>query len=294
MNATQQTLEKSVEIQGVGLFLGAPVALRCLPAEPNAGIRFVRVDLSGRPFVPALADFVQASDRCTTLKNGEAEVFMVEHLLAAAAGLGIDNMIVETDAAEMPIGDGSALTYTEAFLDAGLRPQDAERRWMAPESPLTFAEGDVTIAAAPRAEGLLATYVLDFGRQFVKTQAATFEIDRETFLREIAPARTFVLRPEVDAFIQKGLGKGATVENTVVLEMNGDVSVDLRFADECVRHKLLDMIGDLSLAGAPLRGRVLGFKSGHAANIRLARAIRESCLTRCAPAEARTASAGQR
>ena len=279
MSANQQTLETAVEIQGVGLFLGAPVGLRCLPAEPNAGIRFGRVDLPGRPSVPALADFVQTSERCTTLKNGEAEVFMVEHLLASAAGLGIDNMIVEADAAEMPIGDGSALTYAKAFLDAGIRPQDSDKRWMAPDSPLAFAEGDVAIMAAPLPEGLLATYVLDFGQQFVKTQAATFSIDRETFLREIAPARTFVLRPEVDAFIQKGLGKGATVENTIVLELNGDVSVDLRFADECVRHKLLDLLGDLYLAGAPLRGRVLGFKSGHAANIRLARAIRKSCST---------------
>jgi len=280
VSARQQTLEKAVEIEGVGLFFGAPVSLRCLPAEPNAGIRFVRVDLSGRPSVPALADCVPAPKRYTTLKNGEAEVFMVEHLLASAAGLGIDNMIVEADAPEMPIGDGSALTYAQAFLKAGIRPQDAEKRWMAPDSPVSVTESDVAIMAAPLPEGLLATYVLDFGQQFVKSQAATFALDRETFLREIAPARTFVLRPEVDAFIQKGLGKGATTENTIVLELNGDISVDLRFPDECVRHKLLDMLGDLYLVGAPLRGRVLGFKSGHATNIRLVRAIRDVCQTR--------------
>ena len=274
MSERQATIAEPVDMEGIGLFFGQCVSIRCLPARPDAGIRFVRIDLPGRPEVPATTDYVAGPQRWTALKNGEAEVCMIEHLMASAAGLGIDNMTIETDAAEMPVGDGSAKPYVEALLKAGVKEQDAPAARFCPDRPVIATEGDVLIVAAPSENGLLVTYVLDYGRQFIKNQIATFRIDRETFIRDIAPARTYVLRPEVDAFIQKGLGKGATVENTIVLELNGEYSVDLRFPDEFVRHKVLDLLGDLYLAGARLQARVLGFKSGHATNVRVARAMR--------------------
>jgi len=266
-----------VEIEGVGLFFGRSVRLRCLPAEPDTGAVFVRTDLPGRPRISASVQNVPGPRRWTALRSGEAEVHVVEHLLSALAGLGIDNLVIEANAAEMPAGDGSAKTYTDAFLHAGIKELDAPARRFKLSQPLAITDKEIALAAAPQDEGLTLTYVLDYGPHFLRTQALTLSIDSDSYTREIAPARTYVLRPEVDAFMKQGLGKGATPENTIVLEQNGEASGTLRFPDEYVRHKMLDLIGDLYLAGAPLSARVIGYKSGHAANIRLARAIREAC-----------------
>jgi len=275
----QRTLAKPVDIDGIGLFFGRPVSLRCLPAEANTGIVFVRTDLHGRPSVPATIEYLLGPQRWTAIRNGEAEVFMIEHLLAAAVGLGIDNMTVETDAAEMPIGDCSATAYVEPFLAAGAKELDEPQRTLHLPHPLSVSESDIALMAAPQENALTVTYTLDYGQHFLRTETGTFTIDQETFVRDIAPARTYVLRPEVDAFLKQGLGKGASPENTIVLEDNGDTSIDLRFPDECVRHKILDLIGDLFLAGGRLAARILAYKSGHGTNVQLARKIRETCLT---------------
>ena len=273
----QCTLARAVEISGVGLFLGRPVRLRCVPASVNSGILFVRTDLPGRPSVPATIDYVPGPQRWTGLRNGKAEVRMVEHLMAALCGLGIDNLVIDANAAEMPAGDGSAQTFTTPFIEAGLKELDAPRKRLQLNAPLAVVDGEVTLTAVPQSEGLTATYVLDYGEHFLRCQCLTMTITRETFAQQLAPARTYVLRPEVDAFIKMGLGKGATPENTIVLEENGEMSAEPRFRDECVRHKILDMIGDLYLAGAPVAARCVGYKSGHTANVRLAKAIADAC-----------------
>jgi len=274
VNEAQGTLARPVEIGGVGLFFGAPVRVRCLPAEANTGVVFVRTDLDGRPAVRASIENVPGPERWTALRRGDAEVRMVEHLLAAAYGLGIDNMLVEVNAAEMPAGDGSARTYVEPFLRAGLRSLDAPRNRVALPRPVMVTHDDVALVAAPQEEGLTVTYILDYGRRFLGAQCLTLSVTRDSFIHEIAGARTFVLRPEVDAFIRQGMGKGATPDNTLVVEENGSISADLRFPDECVRHKILDLLGDLFLVGAAFPARVVGYKSGHSANVRLARAVR--------------------
>jgi len=271
----QHTLAQEAIVEGVGLFLGLPARVRLMPAEPNTGVVFVRADLPGAPRVEARAANVPPAQRWTALQKGGAEIQMVEHVLSALAGLGVDNVVIECNAAEMPCGDGSAQTWVAPILKAGLREQNVPRRRLRVERPVVITDKDVALTAAPLPEGLLITYVLDYGRMFVKSQTHTVLLDRETFIREIAPARTYVLRPEVDAFIKMGMGRGATPENTVVLEPDGSCSVPLRFPDECARHKVLDMIGDLSLAGAPLCGRFVGYKSGHGTNVRLARALAE-------------------
>ena len=277
MSDRQRTLATPVEIDGVGLFFGQPVSLRCLPAEANTGIVFVRTDLRGRPAVSATIDNLLGPQRWTALKNGEAEVCMVEHLLAAAAGLGIDNMTVETDTSEMPVGDCSALTYVEPFLSAGIKELGAPAPSLHLPGPLAVTDGDIALMVTPQEDGLTVTYTLDYGRHFLGIQTSTLVINRDTFVRDIAPARTYVLRPEVDGFLKQGLGKGASPENTIVLEENGDTSVDLRFPDECVRHKILDLMGDLFLAGGRLTARVMAYKSGHSTNVRLAQVIRDAC-----------------
>ena len=276
MNERQCTLAKTVDIEGVGLFFGQPVHLRCLPAEANAGVVFVRTDLPGAPRIPAKLENVPGPNRWTGLRKDEAEVSMIEHLLAALYGLGIQNLIVETNATEMPIGDGSAQTYVQPFLEAGIKELDASWPRLDLPHPIAVTDREVIIAAVPQGNGLSITYVLDYGGSFLGTQVLTLNINRDTFIREIAPARTYVLRPEVDAFIQQNLGKGATPENTIVLEENGTTSEPLRFPDECIRHKILDLIGDLYLAGGRIAGRIIGYKSGHTINIRLAAAIREA------------------
>lgn len=276
MSEKQHTLAQPVEVSGVGLFLGKAVRVRLLPAPPGAGVLFARTDLPGAPRVEAVAANVPPAQRWTALKKGDAEVQMIEHVLSALAGLGIDNVLIETDSAEMPCGDGSAQSWVAPLLKAGLQEQDAPRRRIVIDRPCVVTDKDIALTAAPLPEGLLVTYVLDYGQMFVKSQVHTLLITRDSYIREIAPARTYVLRPEVDAFIKMGLGRGATPENTVVLEQDGRCSVPLRFPDECARHKVLDMIGDLYLAGAPLSGRLVGYKSGHGVNVRLARALAES------------------
>lgn len=273
MREKQCTLADAVEIEGVGLFFGQPVALRCLPAEADTGLVFVRTDLPGQPRIAARIDNVPGPQRWTALRSGDAEVRMVEHLLSALGGLGIDNLVIETNAAEMPAGDGSAKTYTDLFLRAGIKTLDAPARRFRLTEPVTVTENDVVLAAAPQKDGITITHVLDYGKHFLGSQTFTLSINPNSYVREIAPARTFVLRPEVDAFISKGMGKGATPENTIVLEENGETSEPLRCPEECVRHKILDLIGDLCLIGATFSARVIGYKSGHTENILLAKSV---------------------
>jgi UDP-3-O-acyl N-acetylglucosamine deacetylase len=274
----QCTLARPVEIKGVGLFFGQPVLLRCRPAPAGAGIVFVRADLPGQPQIPAIvANVPPGPQRWTALRQGEAEVRMVEHLLSALFGLGIDNLVIESTAMEMPVGDGSAKTFTDPFLSAGLRDLDAPRSRAQLQRPIVVTDSDIVLAAAPSSGALSVTYILDYGQHFLRCQSLTLDVTREIFLSGIAGARTYVLRPEVDAFIKLGLGRGATPENTIILEEDGHLSAAERFPAECVRHKILDLLGDLLLCGKFISARVIGYKSGHATNLRLARAIAEAC-----------------
>ncbi len=270
----QQTIKRVVELEGTGLHTGENVRLRMRPAEPNSGITFVRTDLPRKPRIPVTADRVISKLRRSAIASDGAEVQTLEHLMSALAALGIDNLEIEIDGTEVPGMDGSALPFYRIIKDeAQVVEQDAEVRPYRIKEPITVAMNDITLLALPANEGLVVSYVLDYDAPLLRSQYLSFELDEERYAKEIAPARTFCLASEVTALREVGLGKGANYENTLVMDGDQVVNNTLRFPDECVRHKILDLIGDLFLLGRPLIGQVLATKSGHINNMRMVQQI---------------------
>ena len=268
----QRTLARAVSFDGVGLHSGVACHVEFRPAPPGTGIRFVRLDLPGHPQIPVAPRYARADTdqmRRTILKNGDAEVHTVEHILAAAAGLGIDNLIIALDAQEPPEPtDGSAGPYVRLFLDAGIVEQPAPRRYFRVTEPVRYEENDVILVGLPH-EGLRVTFTIEYANAWRGTQHATYDIDPDVFVREIAPARTFVLERDVERLRARGMIQGGTLQNAVVVQPTGILNREpLRFEDEFVRHKILDFLGDLYLLGRPARGHFLSIKSGHATNVR--------------------------
>ncbi|HRU06216.1 MAG TPA: UDP-3-O-acyl-N-acetylglucosamine deacetylase [Candidatus Brocadiia bacterium] len=272
MNRRQRTIGRPVSLSGVGLFAGREATLRLEPAGENAGVVFRRVDLAGRPEVRALAEFAVGEEaRTTTLRSGDACVRMVEHVLSAAHGLGVDNLTVEMDGEETPAGDGSALCYVELLRSAGIVEQDAERPALRVDRPLFASHGAASVAIAPWDGGLRVTYTMDYGRPVPSARTVTVDITEETYAERIAPARTYVLRGEIAGFQRRGLGKGASPDTVLIVEDDGTIRRERRFEDELARHKIVDLLGDLFLAGVSLQGHVKAYRSGHALNLSLAR-----------------------
>ena len=243
-----------------------------LPAPPNSGVRFRRVDLEGMPEVEAGIENVSATTRSTSLSRGNVKIQTVEHVLAAFAGRGIDNALVELDANEPPIGDGSARPYMKMIQEAGVVPQDEPREVFRLQSPICLERGETTLSVVPHDGFKITCTSADARGRY--TQFYTVEVTPETWERELGPARTFCFFEEIEALIKNGLIKGGSLENAVVIRDDAILTTEpLRYPEEFVRHKILDMIGDLSLAGAPLAGHVIAVKPGHAANCELARLL---------------------
>jgi UDP-3-O-[3-hydroxymyristoyl] N-acetylglucosamine deacetylase / 3-hydroxyacyl-[acyl-carrier-protein] dehydratase len=277
---SQRTIAKPVSYQGVGLHTGGTCKVEFRPAPPGSGIRFVRMDLPGHPEIPVNPRYARADMdqmRRTILKNGQAEVHTVEHILAAAAGLGIDNLVIALDAQEPPEPpDGSATPYVRLFQEAGLVEQPAPRRYFRVTEPVRHEENGVILVALPH-DGLRVTFTIEYANAWRGTQYATYDIDPEVFVKEIAPARTFVLERDVEHLRSKGMIQGGTLQNAVVVRPDGILNQEpLRFEDEFVRHKILDFLGDLSLLGRPARGHFLSVKSGHASNVRFVQRLAAS------------------
>jgi UDP-3-O-[3-hydroxymyristoyl] N-acetylglucosamine deacetylase/3-hydroxyacyl-[acyl-carrier-protein] dehydratase len=268
----QRTIGRNISYEGVGLHTGKKCHVEFRPAPPGSGVRFVRLDLPGTPEIPVAPRYARADTdhmRRTILKNGDAEVHTVEHILAAAAGLEIDNLVIALDSQEPPEPqDGSARPYVALFQSAGLVEQPAARRYFQVKEPVRFEENGVILVALPH-EGLRVTFTIEYENAYRGTQYATYDITPETFVKEIAPARTFVLERDVEFLRQKGMIQGGTLQNAVVVKPDGIMNQEpLRFEDEFVRHKILDFLGDLYLLGRPARGHFLSVKSGHASNVR--------------------------
>ncbi len=271
MAQRQKTLAGIVEVEGIGLHTGRPSRVAIRPAAEGAGIVFVRVD-RGHAAIPAAARLLNGTSLSTTLSHGADSVATVEHVLSALVGLGVDNARVEVDGPEVPILDGSSRPFVDLIMNAGLRTQAAPRRFLALMRPVRVKDGDKEILALP-ANDLQVTYAIDFPHPAIGYQAATTRVEAATYATEIAPARTFCLMREVEAMRRAGLARGGSLDNAVVVGETGVVNGTLRFPDEFVRHKVLDLIGDLALLGAPLRAHVIAFKAGHRLHAALVRRI---------------------
>ncbi len=276
----QKTLQTEVRATGVGLHSGREVTLRICPAEPNSGIRFVRVDLPAGPQhhdneIPAHATNVAATSMSTTLAWRNASVGTVEHLMAAFAGFDIDNARVEVDGAELPIMDGSAAPFLALLKTAGARLQDAPRRFLRILKQVRYTQGDTSAQLEPY-EGFRVAYTLIYDHPVFRSYAtqAVVEFAGSTFDTEVSQARTFGFLDDFERLREMNLARGGSLENAVVVDKSGIVNAGgLRSDDEFVKHKILDAVGDLYLLGCPIIGAFTGHKSGHAANNALLRML---------------------
>ncbi len=279
MRKNQRTIRKPVELNGVGLFTGQAGLLKLSPAPVNAGMTFIRTDLPARTQLPVRPDTVASKFRRTMVQKDDIEIETIEHLMSACHGMGIDNLEIELNAAEVPNIDGSSKPFTDLIQSAGVEEQAESRRVYTVREAVTVSENDVHIVALPSENGLTITYTLDYPGTAIGKQHLSFEMDEQKYLADIAPARTFCLESEAQALLAQGLGKGATTKNTLVFGKDGPIENSLRFPDECVRHKMLDVLGDLWTLGGELKARIIALGSGHSTNIRLVKRLAEVFTT---------------
>ena len=281
----QRTLAASSSLTGTSLHTGEQVTLTLHPAPAGHGFKFRRKDLPDEPLIDAHISHVKQVERATTLVEGNAKIHTVEHVLSALTGLGVDNALIEMDANEPPIGDGSARAYVETIQKAGIVGQDAARVVFEPNEPIHIEtrEGSLLTIIPDEKFRISCTQVGPEGRF---TQFLSAEITPDFYEKEIAPARTFVFYEDVKPLMDKGLIRGGSLENAIVARGDSVLSKEpLRFPDEFVRHKILDIIGDLALTGRRLKGHIIAVKPGHGPNAELSRAIlkRHTELSALAP-----------
>ena len=258
----QRTLRRSISCAGIGLHSGNKVTLSLKPAPVVTGIRFRRFDLGGLE-VPATVRHVGGINHATGLSRDAVRVDTVEHLLAAFVSLGVDNVIVELNSPEVPIMDGSAAPFIYLIQEAGLKQLTAPRRYMKIIRPISLSRGDKRIALYP-SDHFKITYSIAFDHPLLRHQSRTVRLTEESFVDEIAPARTFGFLEDVEMMRQQGLALGGSLENAIVIGDTGVLNNALRFDDEFVRHKILDVIGDMALVGHPIIGHLVAHRGGHA------------------------------
>jgi UDP-3-O-[3-hydroxymyristoyl] N-acetylglucosamine deacetylase len=271
----RQTIASVVALQGIGLHSGRQARLRLLPAEARTGIVFVRTDAHDAR-IPATLAHLAPSRYATVLECAGQRVGTVEHLMAALSALRVDDLIVELDGPEPPILDGSSLPFVEAIARAGLRPLEVEREYLTLTRTIEVSEEDKRISAHPWFD-FRVTYAIDFEHPLLGYQDLSVSVWREDDFRDkLAAARTFTFEDEVAELRRRGLALGGSLDNALVLGRDKLLNPDLRFADEFVRHKILDLTGDLALLGHPLRAHVVAYRAGHDLHTRLARRILEA------------------
>jgi len=269
----QRTLRRSIACAGIGLHSGNKVTLSLKPASANAGIRFRRSDLGGLE-VPATVRHVGGINHATGLSRDAVTVDTVEHLLAAFVSLGVDNAIVELNSPEVPIMDGSAAPFIYLIHEAGVKQLPAPRRYLKMLRPVSLSRGDKRIALYP-SDHFKVTYSIAFDHPLLRHQSRTLRVTEESFIEEIAPARTFGFLEDVEMMRQQGLALGGSLENAVVIGDTGVLNNALRFEDEFVRHKILDVIGDMALVGHPIIGHLIAHRGGHALHTEFAARVME-------------------
>ena len=267
----QQTVAKSAAVGGIALHTGARATVRLQPAPENTGIIFRRIDLPGKPEVQALASKVVDVQRGTTIADGKAIVYTVEHIMSALHAFKIDNCIVEMDGMEPPIVDGSSVAFVKMIQEAGIVVQNAPARTFTPDAPVYADGGRTTVVLLPDPEKLTIQCVTDFKNCPVNTQYFQYELESESYLREIAPGRTFVDYRDLRMLLSVGLCKGGSLDAAAIIHDGAIICKDcLRFENEIVRHKILDAIGDLYLTGCRVTGKLVAVCPGHPKNVELA------------------------
>ncbi len=301
MYTKKRTVAREISFAGIGLHTGEKCTITFKPTDPDHGIKFLRTDIDGAQAVPADIDHVIDIERGTTIGIGEATVHTVEHVLAALTGLGIDNVLIELDGPEPPVGDGSAMPFVEKLLKAGIHEFEIDKEFLEIDTPMSYSEPErkVDIVVTP-SDDFRITFLIDYANPALGTQYTSLVNLEQEFVEEFAPARTFCFLSEVEMLKNQGLIKGGGTDNAIVisdakngddeikrikdaLNIKGEVfvgktgiinDVELRFYNEPVRHKALDLIGDLTLIGVPIKGHVLAARSGHKANVALVKKLR--------------------
>ncbi len=265
----QKTIREKASFKGIGLHTGTVTTLNFIPAPAGTGVWFVRTDLPGRPRIPALIDHVIGVIRGTSLGIDGAQVHTVEHVCSALFALGVDNLLIELDGNEPPVADGSSKPFMETLLRAGIVEQDEPKIYFIPKEPIVYKQNETEIRLDPADRGLSISCQLLYDHPMIGNQEGNFTIEAESYLRELAPARTFCFDYEVEALKRKGLARGGSLDNAVVVGMDRihNKEKTLRFPNEFVRHKVLDFIGDLFLLGKRVQGKITAVKIGHGHNI---------------------------
>jgi UDP-3-O-[3-hydroxymyristoyl] N-acetylglucosamine deacetylase/3-hydroxyacyl-[acyl-carrier-protein] dehydratase len=281
----RRTIAREVSLEGIGLHLGAACRLTFRPAVSGSGIAFRRADLPNSPLIPALAERAVLTERRTQLGEDPVSVHTCEHVLAAVAGCGVDDLEIVLDAAEPPIMDGSAVAFLDALESAGIVEHAAPARYLMLSRDVTVVDGESIYTASP-AETLTIDVAIDFPHPVIGAQRGQYRVTPADFRAELASARTFGFVREVEYLRARGLIQGASLDNAVVLDENEVISSPVRWPDEFVRHKALDCVGDLALAGARVRAKITAVKPSHRGTVLLVRAMKEASVTEPSKAEA--------
>jgi UDP-3-O-[3-hydroxymyristoyl] N-acetylglucosamine deacetylase len=270
----QRTVKKKVTLSGIGLHTGCEVTMHFVPAPVDTGVQFQRIDLPHSPMIPATVNYVQDTSRSTTIGIGDSSVQTVEHVLAAVKASGIDNLYIQVTSGEPPIMDGSALPFLILLEEAGIEEQESIKSCYKLSQPVYFSEGKSHLVALP-SEEFRVSYTLHYPHsKMIGSQYFSFLFSREKFKEEIASCRTFALYEEISFLKERGLIKGGSLENGVVIKDDVILSKEgLRYKDEMVRHKILDLIGDLSLTGVDFTAHIIAICSGHRTNVALGKEL---------------------
>jgi UDP-3-O-[3-hydroxymyristoyl] N-acetylglucosamine deacetylase/3-hydroxyacyl-[acyl-carrier-protein] dehydratase len=274
----QKTIKRDVKMRGRGLFGGKEAKIVFRPAPADSGITFIRTDVPEPVRIGAVASNLAERSRRTTLKKGSVSIETIEHCLAVVNALEINNMVVEVDGPELPAPDCSSAEYLKVLKRAGLVEQNVGRKEYIIDKPVNISAGDACIYALPYADdGLSLTYDLDYGGHTgIGRQIFSCKLSPETFEKHLAPARTFLLESEARQFHARGMGTHIGPRDLLVINSDGPIKNSYRFPNECVRHKIVDLIGDIALVGRPIRGRIVAYKSGHSLNQQLAKKLYEA------------------
>lgn len=270
----QNTLKNCATFAGIGIHTGEIVNIRFVPAKEGTGIILKRMDLPGQPIIPATVEYVCDTSRSTTIGIGNVRIHTIEHMMAALAAYQIDNVCIEIDNIEPPVGNGSSDTFVQMIEQAGIQPQSSTRPIVKLQKPVYWSEGEIHIAAIP-CDNFKISYTLNYpSSPVLKAQFQSFVINSQTFKQEIASCRTFSLYEEISMLIDRGLIKGGSLDNAVIIKNDVVFSRNgLFFPDEMVRHKILDMIGDLALVGLDFHAHILAIRAGHASNFAFAKKL---------------------